>query len=162
MALTVADYVKMYWPDLKTTLDGLNANIFDELVADSANIIAKYNTSHLTTVQIVQTKALILCSQAAVMSSIPGFEESKFLTTFKHGSVTETKPEDVLDYFTEEIKQYIPNYNNIAVIDATVPLVEVTYRKNTAYLGPRLDQRDRRILTTPLSEVVEEEFEGDR
>lgn len=162
MALSVSDYVDMYWPDLETTLDGLNVNIFDELVTDSTNILAKYSSSHLTTVQQVQVKALIVCAQAASMSSVPGYEDGKFLTTYKKGSITEAKPEDVLDYFTEEIKTYIPNFNGIAEINKAVTLAETVIRKNTAYLGLKLDQRDRRLLTSALSEVVDEEFGGDR
>ena len=162
MALSVSDYIGMYWSNLESSLDSLNDDIFDELVTDSANVLAKYKTDHLTTIQLTQVKALIVCSQAGSMSAIPGWQESKFLTSFKTGSLTKVKPSEVYDYFTEEVKQFIPNYNEIATVDKTVSLAENVYRKNTSYYAPKLDQRDRRILTTALSELKDEEFEGDR
>jgi len=162
MALTIADYVNLYWPNLETYLDGLNANVFDELVTDSTTILAKYNTSHLTTVESVIVKALIVCSKASSMSGVPGFKEDKFLSQFKTGSVTKTKDGKTLDIFTEEIKQYIPNYNEIAEINKDWFPSE-SFRKNSAYLAPKLDSRDRKLLgNIPLSEIRDEQWDGER
>lgn len=162
MALTVADYVDLYWPNLETYLDSLNANVFDELVTDSITVLSKYNTDHLTTVENVMVKALIVCSKASSMAGVPGFKEDKFLTQFKTGSVTKVKPEDVYDFFTSEIKQYIPNYNEIAEIDTDWFPTE-TYRKNTAYLAPKLDTRDRKLLgDVLLTETRDDEWDGER
>jgi len=158
--VTIEKYIDLFWPTLKTTLDGFHPSVFPELIDDTVNILAKYNTKHLTETQKKMVRALIVCSQASSMAYIPGFKEDKFLSQFKTGSITKTK--DGLDLFTEEIKQYIPNYNEIAEIDRSW-FPETTFRKNSAYLAPKLDTRERKLLgNILLTEIRDDEWDGER
>ena len=135
----VADWVSAYWGGLETQLNAINADIFDALVADAADMILLYTRSHLTANQILRAQALMVCIAAGGMPSLAGWSQERHYDTLKIDKRTWSK-KGIMDQFLGELKYLLPDWTDssmAAIRSAQFPLTKT----DSIYLAPKLDHR---------------------
>ncbi len=152
---TVDHYVEAYFSGLKTNLDAIDSALYADLVANAAVNILNYNTGHLTTAQLNQAQALLVCIDAAEMPSVAGFSQEKFFDSLKIYDRTMKKVSG-LDWatgaFCRLLNITLKEFNSKSATSRAANYTKT--RTNLIYLpGTDLDQRARVFKDFDLEDV---------
>ncbi len=148
-------WLAAYWTGLKDSLDDINVALYNDLVANATSTLSLFDTSFLTSSQIVQAKALLICIDAAEFSSVAGNSQEKYYSKLKIYDRTMEKAIG-LDSFTGSfcrlLKITLNEYNSKT---STVRNVIYTKtRSNSIYLAPNMDNRGRVYRDYDLVDIV--------
>jgi len=152
---TVEHYIEAYFSGLKTNLDAIDSALYADLVANAAVNILNYDTSHLTTAQLNQAQALLVCIDGGGMASIPGFSNERHYKKLKIYDRTwqnDDKIDGLIGEFCRLLKITIKEYNSKTATSRAANYTKT--RTNLVYLpGTDLDQRARVFKDFDLEDV---------
>jgi len=154
---TVDNYVSVYWSTLKASLDAVDDAIYTDLVANAAVSLELFDHSFLTTAQINQAQALLVCIDAAEFLSIGGNSNEKYYSSWKVYDRT-LKKDIGLDPFTGAfcrlLKITFKEYSSKT--SATRSVIYTKTKSNSIYLSQNLDQRAQVFKDYELSDLATE------
>lgn len=141
-AATVEKYVAAYFPGLKTSLDAIDSALYTDLAANAAVTITYFDTSFLTTAQLNQGQALLICIDGAGIPSVAGWSMERHFSKRKIYDQNWEKTEG-LDLFIGEFCRVL--HITLKEFNAKTSTQRASiYSKsktNSIYLSPALDGR---------------------
>jgi hypothetical protein len=147
-------YLSLYWSGLKAQLDAVDTGVYSDLVYNAVESLDNFNTSHLSSAQVKQAVALLVCIDCSEMSGLAGWSQEKYFDSLKIYDRT-MKKESGLDHFTGSfcrlLKISLKEFNTKTSAQRA-EIYEKT-RSDTIYLAPDLDQRGKVFKDYDLSKV---------
>lgn len=143
---SVANWVKVYWPELSTSLTTISAtlgtgyDLLTELIDETATKISLYDTTGKSPSEILRARALMVCVEAAGMPGIAGYEEQRHYKTLKIMDRTWQKEEGI-DQFVGELKRILPEYTRSDSVKSTT-ISGTKAIVDSVFTATRLDQRN--------------------
>ncbi len=151
---TVASYVKMYWSGLKEQLDLIDSAIYADFAANATVSLELFDHSFLTSAQVNQAEALLICVEAAGSPSISGNSSERHFDTLKIYDRTMKKISGLdwsIGEFCRLLKITLSEFN---AKTATTRANQYTLHKSSSiYLAPDLDSRGKVFKDYELSDL---------
>jgi hypothetical protein len=140
MAATIDTYIEAYWSGLTVALAALNDDLMTSLKAQAAAQVAKYDTSSLSSDELLAVRALMVCIEAGGMSALDEWSEDRhYSQTVNLAKVN--KPASV-DPWIGELTRKLARCRYSGDDGTIAARYAVKYRRPSVHIAPRLDQNE--------------------
>jgi len=155
MAATIDTYIEAYWPGLTAALAAISSDLMTSLKAQATSRIGLYDTSLLSSDDILAAKALVVCIEAGGMSALDEWSEDRY---YSQTVAKLNKPASVDPWIGEfNRKMAVCRYSGEDGVKAA--RFAHKWRRPSVHLAPRLDQVPIPGIDSEASDLRPDDFE---